>query len=242
MLETKINLIISSFVGILFLIIGFYYIFNDTIKNIRKNKIIKMRKEKLEEERMYERNNIIPPSLFKIKDKYNVEFSIDLDNVIGFSFESGEYITFCTETNDRTYIIYLGDLNFIENTEELESNSEYKILTEEFSFPHYNSPTPDSKLSKYVEFENLYNQLLKWKALRKLYLTTGIKASIYDYRFYSLIKDIKFIDVMESDVCKTLHQMNYKVRTNSIYGISDLDNKQKEKKNEKLVYVEDQPI
>ena len=207
-----------------------------------KNKNIKIRKAKLEEERLNERNKIIPPSLFKIKDKYNVDFMIDLDNVIGFKFESGEYITFCTATNDRNYIIYLGDLNFIENTEELEFNSEFKILTEEFSFPHYNSLTPESKLSKYVEFENLYNQLLKWKALRKLYLTTGIKASIYDYRFYSLIKDIKFIDVMESDVCKTLHQMNYKVRTNSIYGISDLDNKQKEKKNEKLVYVEDQPI
>ena len=193
-------------------------------------------KERMIAEGEYKITEIIPPSLFKIKNKYNVDFVIDLDNVIGFKFESGEYITFCTATDDRNYIIYLGDLNFIENTEELEINSEFKILTEEFSFPHYNSPTPESKLSKYVEFENLYNQLLKWKALRKLYLTTGIKASIYDYRFYSLIKDIKFIDVMESDVCKTLHQMNYKD------GISDLDNKQKEKKNEKLVYVEDQPI
>ena len=193
-------------------------------------------KERMIAEGEYKITEIIPPSLFKIKNKYNVDFVIDLDNVIGFKFESGEYITFCTATDDRNYIIYLGDLNFIENTEELEINSEFKILTEEFSFPHYNSPTPESKLSKYLEFENLYNQLLKWKALRKLYLSTGIKASIYDYRFYSLIKDIKFIDVMESDVCKTLHQMNYKD------GISDLDNKQKEKKNEKLVYVEDQPI
>ena len=184
---------------------------------------------------------IIPPSLFKIKNKYNVDFVIDLDNVIGFKFESGEYITFCTATDDRNYIIYLGDLNFIENTEELEFNSEFKILTEEFSFPHYNSPTPESKLSKYVEFENLYNQLLKWKALRKLYLTTGIKASIYDYRFYSLIKDIKFIDV-ERDVCNKIHQQIYKIITNSIYGISNLDNKEKENKIEKLVYVEEQPI
>lgn len=206
-----------------------------------KNKIIKIRKAKLEEERLNERNKIIPPSLFKIKDKYNVDFMIDLDNVIGFKFESGEYITFCTATNDRNYIIYLGDLNFIENTKELEFNSEFKILTEEFSFPYYNSPTPESKLSKYVEFENLYNQLLKWKALRKLYLTTGIKASIYDYSFNSLIKDIKFIDV-ERDVCNKIHQQIYKIRTNSIYGISNLDNKEKENKIEKLVYVEDQPI
>lgn len=41
MLETKINLIISSFTAILFLIIGFYYIFNDMVKNIKRNKIIK---------------------------------------------------------------------------------------------------------------------------------------------------------------------------------------------------------
>ena len=242
MLENKINLIITSFAVILFSITGFYYIFNDIVKNIKRNKTIKIRKTKMEEERLYERNKIIPPSLFKIKNKYNVEFSIDLDIVIGFTFESGKYICFNTATNDRNYIISLEDLNFIENTEELESNSEFKILTEEFSFPHYNSPTPESKLSKYVEFENLYKQLLKWKALRKLYLTTGIKASIYDYRFYSLIKNIKFIDVIESNVCKTLHQQIYKIRTNSTYGINNLDNKQKEKKNEKLIYVEDQPI
>ena len=41
MLETKINLIISSFTAILFLIIGFYYILNDIVKNIKRNKIIK---------------------------------------------------------------------------------------------------------------------------------------------------------------------------------------------------------
>lgn len=239
MLETKINLIISSLVGILFLIIGFYYIFNDTIKNIRKNKIIKMRKEKLEEERMYERNNIIPPSLFKIKDKYGVEFSIDLDNVIGFSFTPGKYICFNTETNDRNYIISLGNLNFIENTEELETNSEYKVFTDKFYYPYYNAPTPETKLYKCEEFEKLYNQLLKWKSLRKLYLTTGMKATIHDYSFYSLIKDIKFIDV-ERDVCNKIHQQIYKIRTNSIYGVSNLDNKQKENKNEKLVYIDDQ--
>lgn len=239
MLETKINLIISSLVGILFLIIGFYYIFNDTIKNIRKNKIIKMRKEKLEEERMYERNNIIPPSLFKIKDKYDVEFSIDLDNVIGFSFTPGKYICFNTETNDQNYIISLGNLKFIENTEELESNSEYKVFTDKFYYPYYNAPTPETKLYKCEEFEKLYNQLLKWKSLRKLYLTTGMKATIHDYSFYSLIKDIKFIDV-ERDVYNKIHQQIYKIRTNSIYGISNLDNKQKENKNEKLVYIDDQ--
>jgi hypothetical protein len=239
MLENKINLIITSFAVILFSITAFYYIFNDIVKNIKRNKNIKIRKAKMEEERLCERNKIVPPSLFKIKNKYNVEFSIDLDNVIGFSFESGKYICFNTATNDRNYIISLEDLNFIENTEELEFNNEFKILTEEFSFPYYNSPTPESKLSKCVEFENLYNQLLKWKALRKLYLTAGIKASIYDYKFYSLIKNIKFIDVIESNVCKTLHQQIYKIRTNSTYGISNLDNKQKEKKNEKLIYVED---
>ena len=41
MLETKIHLIISSFTAILFLIIGFYYILNDIVKNIKRNKIIK---------------------------------------------------------------------------------------------------------------------------------------------------------------------------------------------------------
>ena len=43
MLETKINLIISSFTAILFSIIGFYYIFNDIVKNIKRNKIIKIK-------------------------------------------------------------------------------------------------------------------------------------------------------------------------------------------------------
>ena len=41
MLENKINLIITSFAAILFLIICFYYIFSDMMKNVRKNKIIK---------------------------------------------------------------------------------------------------------------------------------------------------------------------------------------------------------
>ena len=241
MLENKINLIITSFAVILFSITAFYYIFNDIIKNIKRNKIIKIRKEKMEEERLYERNKIIPPSLFKIKNKYNAEFSIDLDNVIGFSFESGKYICFKTASNDRNYIISLEDLNFIENTEELESNSEYKILTDKFSHPYYNDPTSKTKFSKYEEFEKLYNKLLEWKALRKLYLTTKSKATIYDYNFYSLIKDIKFIDV-DQYICNKLNQQIYKIRTNSTYGISNLDNKQKEKKNEKLIYVEDQPI
>jgi hypothetical protein len=243
MQETKLISTFTIFLGIVFSIIGFYYIFNDIIKGIKRNKIEKIKERMMIENGEYKTIEIIPPSLFKIKNN-NVEFTIDLDSVIGFSFESGEYIRFITATNDRNYTININDLNFIENTEELEFNNEFKILTEEFSFPRYNSlaPEPESKLSKHVEFEKLYNQLLKWKALRKLYLNAGKKATIYDYRFYSLIKNIKFIDVMESDVCKTLHQINYKTKTNSIYEISNLDNKQKEKKNEKLVYEEDQPI
>ena len=240
MLEVKINLIITSIVSILFGIIGFYYIFNDIVKNIKKNKIEKI-KERMIAEGEYNITEIIPPSLFSIKNKENVNFTIDLDNVIGFSFESGEYIRFITATNDRNYIININEINFIENIEELESNCEYKILTDKFTHPYYNGPTSETKLSKHEEFEKLYNQLLKWKALRKLYLTAGIKASIHDYSFYSLIKDIKFID-LERDVCNKLYQQIYKIRINSTYGISNLDNKQKEKKNEKLVYVEDQPI
>jgi len=240
MLEVKINLIITSIVSILFGIIGFYYIFNDIVKNIKKNKIEKI-KERMIAEGEYNITEIIPPSLFSIKNKENVNFTIDLDNVIGFSFESGEYIRFITATNDRNYIININEINFIENTEELKSNCEYKILTDKFTHPYYNGPTSETKLSKHEEFEKLYNQLLKWKALRKLYLTAGIKASIHDYSFYSLIKDIKFID-LERDVCNKLYQQIYKIRINSTYGISNLDNKQKEKKNEKLVYVEDQPI
>lgn len=237
MLENKINFIISFSTSIIFMIIGFYYIFADIVKNIKRNKNVKIRETKLEEERFHKRNEIIPPSLIKINN-----FTIDLDSVIGFSFESGQYIRFITETNDRCYeFIYINDLKFIENTEELESNSEYKILTDKFSRPYYNAPTLETKISKHEEFEKLYNQLLKWKGLRKLYLTAKIKATIYDYSFYSLIKNINFIDV-ERDVCNKIHQQIYKVRTNSIYGISNLDNKQKEKKNEKLVYVEDQPI
>jgi len=240
MLEVKINLIITSIVSILFGIIGFYYIFNDIVKSIKRNKIEKI-KERMIAEGEYNITEIIPPSLFNIKNKENVNFTIDLDNVIGFSFESGEYIRFITATNDRNYIININEINFIENTEELESNCEYKILTDKFTHPYYNGPTSETKLSKHEEFEKLYNQLLKWKALRKLYLTAGIKASIHDYSFYSLIKDIKFID-LERDVCNKLYQQIYKIRINSTYGISNLDNKQKEKKNEKLVYVEDQPI
>ena len=232
MLETKINLIISSFTAILFSIIGFYYIFNDIIKNIKRNKIIKT-KERMKMEGEDYSKEIIPPSIFKLNN-----LTIDLDSVIGLSFKSGQYIQFMTETNGCNYIISVNDLNFIEDTEELGYNSEYKVITDKFPYPYYDIPSSETKFSKNAEVEKLYNQLIKWKALRKLYLTAKIKATIYDYNFYSLIKDIKFIDI-EKDVSKKLYQIEYKVKMNSIYGITRED-KQKEKKNEKLVYIEDQ--
>ena len=233
MLETKINLIISSFTAILFSIIGFYYIFNDIIKNIKRNKIIKIKERKKMEGSDRNVREMIPPSIFEIG-----YLTIDLDSVIGLSFKSGQYIQFMTATNGCNYTISINDLKFIENTEELESNSEYKVITDKFPYPYYDIPSSETKFSKNAEIEKLYNQILKWKALRKLYLTAKIKATIYDYNFYSLIKDIKFIDV-EKDVSKKLYQINYKVKMNSIYGITRED-KQKEKKNEKLVYIEDQ--
>ena len=233
MLETKINLIISSFTAILFSIIGFYYIFNDIIKNIKRNKIIKIKERKKMEEEDCNVREMIPPSIFEIG-----YLTIDLDSVIALSFKSGKYIQFITATDDCNYTISINDLKFIENTEELESNSEYKVISDKFSHPYYNTPTSETKKSKYEEIEKLYNQILKWKGLRNLYLTAKIKATIHDYSFYSLIKDIKFIDV-EKDVSKKLYQIEYKVKMNSIYGITRED-KQKEKKNEKLVYIEDQ--
>lgn len=236
MLETKINFIITFSLSVLFLIIAFYYIFNDIVKDVRKNKIKKIRERMIIEGEDCITKEMIPPSIFKIND-----FVIDLDSVIGFTFESGKYIRFITASNDRNYYIFINDLKFIENTEELDSNSEYKILTDEFSYPrysYYEDPTSEMKFSKLVEFEKLYNQLLKWKALRKIYLTSKMKATIYDYKFYSLIKNIKFIDVAESDICKKLLQWSYKTRLNSVYGISKED-KQKEKKNEMIVYIEE---
>ena len=233
MLETKINLIISSFTAILFSIIGFYYIFNDIIKNIKRNKIIKIKERKKMEGEDCNVREMIPPSIFEIG-----YLTIDLDSVIALSFKSGKYIQFITSTDGCNYTISINDLKFIENTEELESNSEYKVISDKFSHPYYNTPTLETKKSKYEEIEKLYNQILKWKGLRNLYLTAKIKATIYDYNFYSLIKDIKFIDV-EKDVSKKLYQIEYKVKMNSIYGISKED-EQKEKKNEKLVYIEDQ--
>ena len=233
MLETKINLIISSFTAILFSIIGFYYILNDIVKNIKRNKIIKT-KERMKMEGEDYSKEIIPPSIFKLNN-----LTIDLDSVIGLSFKSGQYIQFMTETNGCNYIISVNDLNFIKDTEELGYNSEYKVITDKFPYPYYDIPSSETKFSKNAEVEKLYNQLIKWKALRKLYLTAKIKATIYDYNFYSLIKYIKFIDV-EKDISKKLYQINYKVKMNSVYGITRED-KQKEKKNEKLVYIEDQP-
>lgn len=233
MLETKINLIISSFTAILFSIIGFYYIFNDIVKNIKRNKIIKIKERKKMEGEDCNVREMIPPSIFEIG-----YLTIDLDSVIALSFKSGKYIQFITATDGCNYTISINDLKFIENTEELESNSEYKVISDKFSHPYYNTPTSETKKSKYEEIEKLYNQILKWKGLRNLYLTAKIKATIHDYSFYSLIKDIKFIDV-EKDVSKKLYQIEYKVKMNSIYGITRED-KQKEKKNEKLVYIEDQ--
>lgn len=233
MLETKINLIISSFTAILFSIIGFYYIFNDIIKNIKRNKIIKIKERKKMEGSDCNVREMIPPSIFEIG-----YLTIDLDSVIALSFKSGKYIQFITATDGCNYTISINDLKFIENTEELESNSEYKVISDKFSHPYYNTPTLETKKSKYEEIEKLYNQILKWKGLRNLYLTAKIKATIHDYSFYSLIKDIKFIDV-EKDVSIKLYQIEYKVKMNSIYGITRED-KQKEKKNEKLVYIEDQ--
>ena len=233
MLETKINLIISSFTAILFSIIGFYYIFNDIIKNIKRNKIIKIKERKKMEGSDCNVREMIPPSIFEIG-----YLTIDLDNVIALSFKSGKYIQFITATDGCNYTISINDLKFIENTEELESNSEYKVISDKFSHSYYDIPSSETKFSKNAEVEKLYNQLIKWKALRKLYLTAKIKATIHDYSFYSLIKDIKFIDV-EKDISKKLYQIEYKVKMNSIYGITRED-KQKEKKNEKLVYIEDQ--
>ena len=233
MLETKINLIISSFTAILFSIIGFYYIFNDIIKNIKRNKIIKIKERKKMEGEDCNVREMIPPSIFEIG-----YLTIDLDSVIALSFKSGKYIQFITATDGCNYTISINDLKFIENTEELESNSEYKVITDKFPYPYYDIPSSETKFSKYEEIEKLYNQILKWKGLRNLYLTAKIKATIHDYSFYSLIKDIKFIDV-EKDVSKKLYQIEYKVKMNSIYGITRED-KQKEKKNEKLVYIEDQ--
>ena len=232
MLETKINLIISSFTAILFLIIGFYYIFNDMVKNIKRNKNEKIKERMIMEGEDCNTKEMIPPSIFKINN-----LTIDLDSVIALSFKSGQYIQFMTATNGCNYIISVSDLNFIEDTEELGYNSEYKVITDKFSYPYYDIPSSETKFSKNAEVEKLYNQLLKWKALRKLYLTAKIKATIYDYNFYSLIKDIKFIDV-EKEVCKKLYQINYKIKMNSVYGITKED-KQKEKKNEKLVYIEE---
>ena len=233
MLVAKINLIISSFTAIIFLIIGFYHIFNNIVKNIKRNKIIKT-KERMKMEGEDYSKEIIPPSIFKLNN-----LTIDLDSVIGLSFKSGQYIQLMTASNDCNCIILVSDLNFIENTEELAYNSEYKVITDKFPYPYYDIPSSETKFSKNAEVEKLYNQLIKWKALRKLYLTAKIKATIYDYNFYSLIKDIKFIDV-EKDVSKKLYQINYKVKMNSIYGITRED-KQKEKKNEKIEYIEDQP-
>ena len=232
MLETKINLIISSFTAILFSIIGFYYIFNDIVKNIKRNKIIKIKERKKMEGSDCNVREMIPPSIFEIG-----YLTIDLDSVIALSFKSGQYIQFITATDGCNYTISINDLKFIENTEELESNSEYKVITDKFPYPYYDIPSSETKFSKYEEIEKLYNQILKWKGLRNLYLTAKIKATIHDYSFYSLIKDIKFIDV-EKDVSKKLYQIEYKVKMNSIYGITRED-KQKEKKNEKLVYIED---
>lgn len=256
MLETKINLIITSFACILFSITAFYYIFADIVKT----KVKRKREEKLKEERDCKRNEIVPPSLLKIND-----FMIDLDSVIGLALEQGEHIRVVTTSNSPDFIISLYDLKFIETTEEAELNSEYKILKDGYRenryfynkentkdvvpvvvkidkclYPNIYTSTSNTTHSKHEEFEKLYNCLLKWKALRKLYLTARIKATVYDYRFYSLIKDIKFIDV-EKDVFNKLHQVKFKVQLNSIYGVSNLNNKQEEKKNEKLVYIEDQP-
>ena len=57
MVDVKINFIITYFLIILFLLIGFYYIIADIVKNIRKNKIIKVRKEVLERERIHKKND-----------------------------------------------------------------------------------------------------------------------------------------------------------------------------------------
>lgn len=232
MLETKINLIFTSIACILFSITGLYYIFADIVKTKVARKKEEKRKEKLKEEQNRKRFEIVPPSLLKIND-----FMIDLDSVIGLAFEQGEHIRVVTTSNSQDFIISLYDLKFIENTEEAKSTGEYKILTDEFVYPYFDSPTSKSKLSKHDEFEKFYIQILRWKALRKLYLTAKIKATTYDYRFYSLIKDIKFIDV-EKDVCNKLHQNVYKVTLNSIYGISNLGKQKEEKKIEKLVYVD----
>lgn len=235
MLESKINFIISSSTSIILLIIGLYYIFSDIVKNIRKNKKIKER-ILLKERKCSTKEEIVPPSLFMINDTM-----IDLDSVIRLSLTKDKgciVFTYSTNNEECNHYIAIGDLDFIKDTDELKFNGEYKVITDEFLHRYYNEPTPDTKISKREEIKRLYNQLLKWKGLRKLYLSSKEKATIYDYSFYSMIKNIKFIDV-ERNVRVKIHQIIYKIRINSTYGISNLDNIQKENKNEKIKYIED---
>jgi len=232
--EIKIKIIIASFIILVFSIIGLFYIISNVVKYIRKEKIIRIKnKIELPGSRVDE---IVPPSLFVINDTM-----IDLDSVISLSLTKDKgciIFTYSTNSEDCCNYISMGDLNFIKDTDELKFNGEYKVITDEYLHQYYNEPSPETKMSKHEEIEKLYNQLLKWKGIRKLYLSSGEKATIYDYSFYSMIKNIKFIDI-ERNVRIKIHQIIYKIRNNSTYGISNLDNIPKENKNEKIIYVED---
>lgn len=238
MLETKINLIISSFTAILFSITAFYYIFNNIVKNIRKNKTANNKIR--EEPAIINECNIIPPSILRIKDGI-----IDLDSICRMVLVKDtdiNKINICISLNNGNHTnIFLKDLNLIYTINEYRNNNtEYKLLVP--NFIGMNFTNPEKQYSKIKEFENLFNYLVRCKSLRKLYLETKEKIFYSEYSFETMFKDIYFLD-LERKVNNIIYQNKYKVITNSTYGISSNGFEYMEKftkcKDNKIHYIED---
>ena len=232
-----LNNITHIFIYILVTLVA-YIILKMDVRDYQKNKKLKKIKEEIEERKAGERFYIIPPSILRIKNSI-----IDLDSVnkitlVKDNINSSILLSMSNETSE----ILLKDLNFIYEKDDFRCNHEYKCLVNDKLTSNINFCESDSEYSKYEEFENFFNFLVKCKGLRKLYLESKDKVFYGEYSFYSMIKDIHFVDVDKS-VINLIHQHKCKVRMNSVYGICgfeiDKNNIKRKKKDKQIKYVED---
>lgn len=218
--------------------IALYIILKMDVREYQKNKKLKKIKEEIEERKAGERFYIIPPSILRIKNSI-----IDLDSVNKITLvEDNINSSILLSMNNETSEIHLKDLDFIYEKDEFRCNHEYKCLVNDKLTSNINFCEPDSEYSKCEEFENFFNFLVKCKGLRKLYLESKNKVFYGEYSFYSMIKDIHFVDVNKS-VINLIHQHKCKVRMNSVYGICGFEindkNLKRKKKDKQIKYVED---
>ena len=203
---------IISYIAFLLLSAYILYLFIEKIIECKKRKLNRKLLEEKENGRiMRNRDKIIPPSIIKIGNR-----TIDLDAI-----NDMYYNKFDIDPSIRVLIgtveipFYLSEMEFITTYDEYMQMHDYSILYPDLKFERIRPL--ESQYSKVREFEEFYNVLLKWKALRKRYLDNKEKISYKEYIFPTMIKNINFIKA--DDKSKSIYQDGIKFCMNSIYGV-----------------------